>query len=142
MEWRIGGEARHIEQLEGKYSVWDFCNDSVLLVNTEGDFLFYNFLSKNSHFAEKQHPGTAGDIQVMHADTHFVTCGGCVKNPQTNASERLIKTWKITEDDALVQRSRLNTGHKKPIEKALLLNQRHVASMSTDRSVRFTDLVA
>jgi hypothetical protein len=51
----------------------------------------------------------------MHTNEHFVTCGGSLKNQITNATERIIKVWQIDHTDNLVQRSRINTGHKKAI---------------------------
>ncbi len=63
--------------------------------NRNGDFLYYDFILKNQITAEKQHPGVIADIEIMHLNNHFVTCGGNVKNPITSQAEKLIKVWSI-----------------------------------------------
>ena len=76
----------------------------------------------------------------MHTNEHFITCGGCVKNPVTFASERIIKVWKVEDFDSLTQKARLNTGHKRAIEHSFLMNKTHVVSFSSDKSIRFSNI--
>lgn len=110
------------------------------MLNREGDFLFYNLYNKSTHEAEKQHPGLYFDAEIMHTNEHFVTCGGSFKNQNTNAPERIIKVWQIDSNDCLIQKSRINTGHKKSIEHSFLLNKSSVVSFSSDKSLRLTNL--
>lgn len=81
------------------------------------------------------------DAEIMHTNEHFVTCGGSVKNQITNATERIIKVWSIGRDDCLIQKSRINTGHTKPIEYSFLMNKNSVVSLSFDKSIRVTNLI-
>lgn len=76
----------------------------------------------------------------MHTNQHFVTCGGSFKNQNTNAPERIIKVWQIDANDCLIQKSRINTGHKKSIQHSFLLNKSSVVSFSSDKSLRLTNL--
>lgn len=78
----------------------------------------------------------------MHTNEHFVTCGGSFKNQVSNATERIIKVWGIDNSDCLVQKSRINTGHDKSIEHSFLINKSSVVSLSSDKSVRVTNLLA
>lgn len=137
----IKGEHTTIQEFDSVYTSWDFSNDNALLLNREGDILFYNFLSKNTFLSEKQHPGLYADANVMHTDEHFVTCGGCVKNPNTLNSERIIKVWKMQENDTLTQRTRMNTGHKRPVQYSFMMNKTHVVTVGTDRFLIFNNIV-
>ena len=47
IEMRLGGNKTIIEEFPGSYTSWDFSNDCAILINRDGDLLFYNFLSKN-----------------------------------------------------------------------------------------------
>lgn len=98
-------------------------------------------LSKSTFILEKQHPGLYIDAEIMHTDEHFITCGGCVKNPTTSTPERIIKVWKIEEFDSLTQVIRMNSGHKRPIEHSFLMNKGHIVTLSSDKTVRFHNIV-
>lgn len=77
----------------------------------------------------------------MHTNEHFITCGGSFKNQVTNVPERIIKVWKIDHSDCLIQKSRINTGHEKAIESSFLMNKSSVVSLSSDKSLRMTNLM-
>jgi hypothetical protein len=72
-------------------------------------------MNKKSHQSKKQHPSLHVDTEIMHTNEHFITCGGSIKNQITGAAERVIKVWSIAKDDYLVLKSKINTGHTKPI---------------------------
>lgn len=115
LEMSISGDSKVIAEFDDEFTSWDFNNDYALLLNKEGDFLFYNMYNKNMVEAEKQHPGLYVDAEIMHTNEHFITCGGSVKNQVTGTPERIIKIWAVDHNDCLVQKSRINTGHEKPI---------------------------
>lgn len=63
-----------------------------------------------------------------------------MKNQINGNPERIIKIWNIDNADCLVQASRINTGHRRAIENSLLMNKTHVVSVSSDKSIRFTNI--
>ena len=141
VERTVQGEIKTIEEFEGNYTSWSFHDDYAFLLNREGDVLFYNLLSRNVFQAEKQHPGQYVDAHILHSGEHFITVGGCVKNPITNTNERILKVWAIDSQDSLIQQARINTGHARPIEGSLIINNSKVITMSSDKTLRCINLI-
>ena len=47
--------------------IYEYCNfgeDNALLVNKEGDVIYYDLVHKNSYFMERQHPSPFSPLQI------------------------------------------------------------------------------
>jgi hypothetical protein len=59
-EWHDVGD-----EFMGVFGNSNFCNDHAMLVNSEGDIVYYNLFSKSTHCLQKQHPNNVVDLEVL-----------------------------------------------------------------------------
>ncbi len=64
----------------GEYEYSCFGDGHTFLANKEGDIIYYDNITKNTVFVEKQHPSIFHTLQIHNIDEIFITCGGNVKN--------------------------------------------------------------
>jgi WD40 repeat protein len=138
MAYNTAIEKTSVEEFMGVYEYSCFGDDHALLVNREGDVLYYDFLTESTFFIEKQHPSLYSSIQIHNFGQAFATCGGNVRNSNAQ-NEKLIKLW-IPDGEELLMKCRIVTGHTKVISNSVALGKNKIVTMSTDKTVRSVNL--